>query len=221
MKKLLLSIFLLSCIGLQAQNFSAEVSDTTLYGSHTESTFFGDIDLFNDAGSAFNISWERVEESIPTGWTTSNCDPEICHPEGVTSASFDLPTLGGYLNTHFYPHGVAGTGYIKIKLWNTSDPSENIELTYHGVAGAVGINELSAPDIQVFPTVVNTSLTVMLPNSGETINVHIYDLSGQRMRTFQMTTDNMNHVDVSDLSAGMYLLNFEIAGAGRITKMFV
>lgn len=221
MKKILLSIFALSCLTLQAQDFSVEVLDTTIYGSPTETTFFEDIDLYNNVGSTFSMNWERIEESVPAGWTTSNCDPDLCHPEGVTSASFTLPTSTSFLNTHFYPNGVAGSGYMKVKLWVSSNPTESTVLTYYGVAGTVGIDELEASDIQVFPTLAATSLTIMLPNPGQTIDVDIYNLSGQRVNSFQMTSENTTNLDVSALTAGMYFLNFNLDGKGTITKKFI
>ena len=221
MKRIVLFLFALTSLSLQAQNFSVEALDTTLYGSPTESTFYGDIDLFNDLGSTFSMTWERIEEDIPVGWTTSNCDPHTCHPEGVTTASFMLPLLPSMLNTHFYPHGVAGTGYMKVKLWMSTNPADSVILTYYGVAGAVGINELEASDVQVFPSPAQNSLNIMLPHPGETIRMDIFNLSGQRAESFTITDGNLNSFDVSKLEAGMYIIHLDLAGQGRITKKFV
>ena len=220
MKNIALSVFLLTSLTLQAQNYSVEVMDTTLYGSHTDPTFYGDIDLYNDLGSPFSMSWERIEESVPTGWTTSNCDPAICHPVGVTSASFTLPTLPSSLNTHFNPNGVAGSGYMKVKVWDASNPADSVILTYYGVAGTVGMDDLKASDIQVFPTPAQNTLNVMLPHPGKTIHADIFNLSGQRVHAFSVANGNLNSYDVSNLEAGMYIIHFNVNGS-TITKKFI
>jgi len=221
MKKLLLPLFTLACFALQAQDFSVEVLDTTITGSPSEGTFYGDIDLYNNLGSTFTMHWERIAESVPAGWTTSNCDPEACRAVGVTSASFTLPTNTSYLNTHFYPDGVAGSGYMRVKLWLDSDTSENVVLTYYGVAGSVGIDDLDASEIQVFPTIANSTLNIMLPHPGEPIQAHIYGLNGQHAQSFQLASGNASSVDVSDLKAGVYFISFNLGGSKVLTKKFV
>lgn len=221
MKNIVLLIFALASLTVQAQNFSVEVLDTTLYGAPSDVTFYGDIDLYNNLGSIINMTWERIEESVPAGWTTSNCDPNQCQPVGVTTASFPLPTNTSFLNTHFYPNGVAGSGYMKVKLWVSSNPSDSVVLTYYGVAGALSVNEIEASDIQVFPSPTQNTLNIMLPHPGETISVDIFNLSGQRANSFTITEGNVTSLDVSDLKAGIYVVHFNIGGKGIITKKFI
>ena len=221
MKEIVLSILAFIGLTLQAQDFSVEVLDTTIYGEPSDATFFEDIDLYNNVGSAFSMNWERMEESIPAGWTTSNCDPDACRPVGVTSARFTLPTSTSFLNTHFYPNGVAGSGYMKIKLWVSSNPSDSVVLTYYGVAGTVGMDDLEASDIQVFPSPAQNTLNIVLPIPGETVHVDVFNLSGQRVDSFRVTPGDLSSHDVSNLEAGLYVIHFNIAGKGVLTKKFV
>lgn len=221
MRKILFSILTVSCLTIKAQDFSPQTREITIYGSPTEATFYDDIDLYNNVGRTFSMNWERVEESIPQGWTTSNCDPAICHPEGVTSGRFNLPINTSSLNTHFYPNGVAGSGYMKVKLWVTSNPADSVVLTYYGVAGMVGIQELTDSDIQVFPSPALSTLNVMLPNPGEPISFDILNLNGQLVETFRIDQGNISSFDVSKLMPGIYIIRFNLAGTKVITKKFV
>ncbi len=220
MKKIVISIFALTCLTVQAQNFTTEALDTTLYGLATDNTFYGDIDLYNNLGSTFTLNWERIEESVPVGWTTSNCDPFECHPVGVTSESFELPVGTSYLNTHFNPNDVAGSGYMKVKLWESSNPSDSVILTYYGVAGSLGIDDLEASDIQVFPSPAQNTLNIMLPHPGETITADILNVTGQRVDSFVITEGNITNRDVSKLKAGIYMIHFNISG-NEVIKKFV
>ena len=222
MRKILLSIFAFTSLTLHAQNFSVEVPDTTIYGTATMSTFYEDIDIYNDLGTTLDMSWERIEESIPLGWTTSNCDPDQCHPEGVISGSFSLLASGGYLNTHFYPNGVDGSGYMKIKLWETANPADSVVLTYYGTTETtVGINELAASDIQIFPSPAQHTVNIVLPNSDEAIHADIFNVNGQRAKSFDMVQGNLVSIDISDLEMGVYIIHFNVPNKGIITKKFI
>ncbi len=190
MRKILLFVFALSFTTLNAQNFSVETLEKTIYGSPSIYTFYEDIDLYNDLGSPFIMHWERIEESIPEGWETSNCDPNDCRAIGVTGASFTLPNSVGFLNTHFYPHGIAGSGYMKVKLWPDTNPADSVILTYYGVAGTVGVEEIEAQDIQVYPSPAKNILNVMLPNPNEAITVNVTNVNGQVVDEFDLSQGN-------------------------------
>ena len=212
---------LLSTAQLSGSHFHMEVSDTTLYGLSTESTFYGDIDLYNDTSVALPMIWERIEENIPTGWETSNCSHETCHPIGVTSGTFTLPAGSTkYVNAHFYPNNVAGSGYMKVKVVNTNSPMDSVVVTYYGVAGAVGIEEITASDIQVFPVPTRNYLNIMIPLEGERLQLDIRDISGKRVSTHSITS-NSTTLDVSDLSAGLYMAGFSHNGHLICAKRFV
>lgn len=221
MKHFLLLFFTFASLILHAQTFSAETLDTTLYGSPSDLTFYGDIDLYNNIGATLNLTWQRIEESVPVGWTTSNCDPDLCHPVGVTSASFTLPTSTSFLNTHFNPNGVAGSGYMKVKVWLTANPTDSVVLTYYGAAGVLNVNEIEASDIQVFPSPTQDLLNIMLPHPEVPIHVNIFNLVGQRAESFTINQGNLTSVDVSQLEAGVYIIQFDIAGEEIITKKFI
>lgn len=221
MKHITLSVFLFACFALQAQDFSVEVYDTTAYGSASAGTFDEDIDLYNNLGTAFSMEWEQVELSVPAGWETSNCDPDGCKPIGATNATFTLPTITSYLNGHFYPNGVAGSGYMKIKLWPTATPSDSVILTYYGVAGTTGIDKLQASDVQTFPSPASNTLNIMFPNPGEALNVNIYSMTGQLIDSFETTQGSLTTHDISQLEAGIYILHLNSPGKAAITKRFV
>ncbi len=221
MKNLLLSIFVLAGLALHAQNFSVEVLDTTLFGSPMAATFYGDIDLYNNLNSTIGMRWERIEESIPNGWTTSNCDPDICRPVGVTSASFTLPRGTSFLNTHFNPNGIPGSGYMKVKLWVVANPADSVVLTYYGVAGAVGADAVEAADVQGFPAPAQNTLNIVLPHAGAPIYAEIFNLNGLRVDAFELSQGHLNSFDISQLKTGVYVIRLNIAGQGLITKKFV
>jgi len=201
--------------------FGVEKSDTTLYGLATVYTFYGDIDLFNNQDSPFLMHWEVLEVNIPSGWTTSNCDPTMCHNVGVTTASFNLPVLPSYLNTHFYPANVPGTGNIKVKLWVDSDPLDYAELTYYGVAGVTSVNTMMPSDVAVFPVPAKDVLNIGFPQVNETVQVKLVDLSGRTVMQREYAGGGFIQFNIATLSPGMYMAQVVKGTETLVTKRFV
>lgn len=206
MKHILLSFLsLLPFIGFN-QAFSVETDDTTLYGSPTENTFYGDIDLFNQSSDTLTLGWENIEQNIPDGWEVSNCDPAGCAPIGVLTGSFELaPSAEGLLNTHFYPNGVPGQGYVKINVFDINNPSDSIVLTYYGNANSATINEVSELSFDIFPNPATHHISII----GSGIlnqDIFVYDALGRKVLQSKGQFNGKSDLDIKKLKSGVYLV---------------
>lgn len=66
------------------------------------------------------------------------------------------------------------------------------------------------PTISIYPNPASTSVRLALPNSGEAVNLSLFDLSGQVQRSERVFANGQEVVmDVRDLSAGLYLMRIE------------
>ncbi len=214
-------VLLLVFIGFtsQAQNFHFEKPDTTLYGSAQTSTFYGDIDLYNDAGTALNMVWIRERDSVPSGWQTSNCDVDDCHAIGVDTGYFVLPNnpYPEFINMHFYPNGVSGEGWSKIKVVEVGT-SDTISIIFYGVASSVGIQEDVFSRISIYPNPSNGTIQFKGDLSGiQTFGIR--DLQGKLIETISLNNYS-KLVDLNHLTPGMYLIeahsNKQISGVTRL-----
>ena len=201
-----------------SQSFSTEVPDTTLYGLASQSTFYGDIDLTNLSTVSLPMFWSRFEENMPAGWEASNCDPTQCHPIGTYSGNFSLPTSGNnnILNTHFYPNGVSGSGYVRVALYDQSNMNDSVVLTYYGVAGVVGISELDDKDVLVFPVPATSVVNVMVPHTNAQLTAEMYDLTGGLVKRQRIVAGSRTEIGIDDLQSGIYLLRIEAEGHGVV-----
>jgi hypothetical protein len=204
---------------MNAQNFTSIVPDITITGQPGVFTFEGSIDLANNTFGDLAMGYELIEETVPFGWETSNCLGANCLPIGVTSGTFSLPVLSpdNYVIGHFYPNNVAGSGHMKIRIYELFNPNVSLELTYYGVAGVVsGVEELEDKDVQVFPNPMSDFLTIMLPNdNGVDIEIEIIDALGRLVKT-EILNQSTTQLDLSDLNAGVYYLS-----TGSIRKKFI
>lgn len=193
----------------QPTNFSVEATDTTLYGSPSVSDFYGDIDLTNNTPSALNMGWVESENNIPSGWQVSYCDPYACRPIGVSTATFQLfPVSGQYINVHFYPNGISGSGYVRVQVYETTDPSNYHELTYYGVADATGMVELSLVHgsmDQNVPNPFKIETQVNYELNSETGSIVVYDMTGKVVEEVNLFVSSGTVTIGKELEPGVYV----------------
>lgn len=66
------------------------------------------------------------------------------------------------------------------------------------------------PTLSIYPNPASTSVRLALPNSGEAVNLSLFDLSGQVQRSERVLATGQELVmDVQDLAAGLYLVRME------------
>ncbi len=221
MKKLFLPLlFMIFHTGVIAQsNFSVEVPDTTLYGQATDSDFYGDVDLINNTSGTLQMTWELVNQNLPSGWEFSFCDPSACRPKGATTADFPLvvSSSSNYLNVHFYPNGTAGTGTLTVKLFETSAPNDTLLITYTGIAqGTTNITEVkeSIAFSQNYPNPSNgnTNIDVSIEGNFRNASIKVYNAIGTQVESYPIISGNETIRINNQLPGGIYLYSLEVNG---------
>jgi len=87
---------------------------------------------YYNALDSVTVHWEIVESNVPLGWTYSNCFPNCFAPGVKNGTNSFLPNSQQYLNCHFYPNNIPGTGVVKMKI--TTNQSYVDTVTWVGVA---------------------------------------------------------------------------------------
>ena len=221
MKKIILFTFALSTALLgQTQSFEAAATDASFKGVHTESDFGGNIGLVNNTAGTVALKWIRTENDLPTGWVTSICDPTSCKPPESDSSNFNLPRTGtsNYINIHFYPDGIEGIGTTKIRVEDPNDVSNYYILSFVGDARTTtGINEFSSSTISMFPNPSNGNLNIN-SSSTDLISVSVFNMIGEEV--LQISGNNKIQQDISDLKAGIYLVQVS-NGDNKFTEKLI
>ena len=94
--------------------------------------------IYIDGLSNTTLYWSIITDSMPSNWNFSNCFPN-CYSIGVTSGTLNISNgQSYYLNCHFYPNNTSGEGFVSMEI--TDSISSEI-VTWHGVAGNVGLEE--------------------------------------------------------------------------------
>jgi hypothetical protein len=192
---------------IQVVNESGEViAETTVLIPDGESVVT--LNFFVPAGENYGL---RCAGNDPQLWRDKNVDE---------SAPFDFPYdldgLGAITNTTV-AGGDTDNYYYFFYDWNVHTPefacpSPRTE----GTVTIVGIEELEvATNISLFPnpaeSTVNLSFDML---TGDDVKVTLYNSLGQPVRIIQYNDvtvgNNQRQIDVQELSAGLYQVNFEV-----------
>ena len=130
----ILSFFLF--LNLQCQSFSVQQNNISLSGMSSDNDFYQNTYL--DGFSNTTLYWNIITDSMPSNWEFSNCFP-LCYSIGITSGTLNIADgQSYYLNCHFYPNNTSGEGFISMEI---TDSITTETVTWHGVAGNVGLEE--------------------------------------------------------------------------------
>ena len=135
MKDIFFYISILVAFNSYSQSFSVQQNSVSLTGLSTNFDFSENTYL--DALADDSLTWNINSDSLPSSWNFSYCFPN-CYSIGVNSGDLVISNGQSYfLNCHIYPNNTSGEGFISMELTDGAGNSELV--TWHGVAGSVGI----------------------------------------------------------------------------------
>lgn len=214
-----LVLFILGGLSLTfAQTFSVETEIQNSTGYADDFDIYDVVPMKNETSGVIVLSWERTLEDVPTGWDVSNCMPCQCFPIGTTSGTgcyYSNTNTTGYANTHFYPNGVAGTGQVKLRMWDESSLDE-VTVTFNATAQEplVSVVEMHPTTfLRAYPNPFNNELNLEY-NYGTTdnITVELVDLLGKVVLTKSGLSSSDNITINQELNSGIYLCVIKAEG---------
>ncbi len=207
---LLLSTILILALTAFSQTFSVTTTETNSLGYADDYDIYDVVPITNETNDVIVVSWERTLEDVPNGWDISNCSPCQCHPIGVTSSSgcyFSNTNLTAYVNTHFYPNGIVGSGQVKMKIWDESTFDEII-VTFNATAQEplVSISDNTTSSyLRSYPNPFNERLNLEFNYTNvNKVTLEVVDLLGKTVLVKTGLNSNDRVVVNEELNAGIY-----------------
>ena len=146
------------------------------------------------------------------GWKAQLCTNKDCYTYVPSSGSMGVIANGdsGYFDLRANLLGIAGTGEIKIKVYQTGNPSnaDTITVIYHAGTATTGIaanaNDNSIPLSQNYPNPFTgiTNINYHLPSTNGTMV--ITDLSAKLIKTIALTQAEGSVSLNNELPGGIY-----------------
>ena len=230
--------------GTNGMYISNDNGTTNAYSNGTTTTSYAyKLFAFETGEYSFSFDWKANGELGTTGtyWDFLRVflapgDAELTANAGVTSGT-SIPTgwvdLADRLNNVTdWQHidtviNIASAGNYQIVFCWRNDGSggdqtpaaiDNISISLNGGVPPVGINEVEAADIVLYPNPATSNVTLRGVEAGSQVSV--VDMNGRMVRDFKAANDNVR-IDVSNLAKGAYFVRVVNGNTNAIRKLIV
>ncbi len=226
MKRILLSIAVLTTTGLFAQNITLDPASATEYGDPSEIL---DIHiLLTNTGDDQMMTWKRTVNEIPEGWKSSVCDFTLCwlytsdepgdpfvvaaDTTGTVYVKFDARNIVGAEDLPDIP----GCGYVEVVYYSNAD-----SLNYNATGmfeAKLGVEEDCTVSVyssamensfHVYPNPAVNEMQAIASANANIQTLELVNIVGKTVKSVQwIPSGGKMTIDVSDLSEGIYFAMF-------------
>ena len=107
---------------------------------------------------------------------------------------------------------------VRVGIHCVSNDSFVLQMDSFVVEGTLGVNDVQSLDMNIYPNPVNGDfVTIQTPVNGVKY-VEVFDITGKRLINTSLSADTL---EVSSLSAGMYLIKVTVEGQSKTSKLIV
>lgn len=216
----LILLFAISA-GFSQGNFNLQ-ADTLKYWGPADDTEHKNKTFAVTELDSLVLSWEVISLDQPEGWWNTLCDNYQCYAdvtEGFTKTSQAIDSESpGLYEAGFTPNGIAGEGYMSVKVYEEDDQenADTVVFIYH--AGLSIEKNTPETKFEVYPNPATSLLKIEFEQPlKEEIDVKIFNLLGQEQkRIYSRQEENTIKIDVRNLNNGTYLIQF-VDPKGKMT----
>ena len=237
MKKLLLSVYLLSIVAFVGYSQSLTLShegtpvpngsDVTVSGLSSDLEVIVEMDITNNSATAIDVLVKKVEIDLVPGSTNTFCWG-LCFPPNTIVSPDPITIDAGTTNTedfsgHYYPNGFDGVSIIRYVMFNQADPNDSVcfNALFDVVVGLddlIGITTLSI----AYPNPANMQATFNYSvNAGAKTELIIRNLLGSTIRKMELSGDGQIRISTAELSEGIYFYSLTENGQIQSTRKLV
>ena len=209
----------------------ADINGYSSYEGNQGLHFFAATSTLNDdwmIGPEFTIS--GVSSPSLSFWAKSLTDTwglerfQIAIGSSTDPADFTVISAGSYEEapTEWTQYEYDLSAYdgqtIRVGIHYVTADAFVLQMDSFVVEGTLGLNNIQSLDMNIYPNPVNGNfVTIQTPINGVKY-VEVFDITGKRLINTSLSADTL---EVSSLSAGIYLIKVTVEGQSKTSKLIV
>jgi hypothetical protein len=205
-----IALFLLTVLPVSAQTFGALPNDSVEGTFHVNDWASDYIYLRNNSVSSLSLSYQTISNTMtPAGWDVVLCTNSACFPYVPASGTLGSITAGdsAYVHVQCGFMGIAGTQQIRLRVYETGNPSncDTITFLYHALT-TIGFGDNTAEFqnlSQNFPNPFSETTTIEYDLAGETGELILSDVSGKVISVYALNSPN-GQITIGGFLPGIY-----------------
>ena len=215
----------------EAASTGGDISGYSSYEGDQGLYFFAATSFLNDdwmIGPEFTIS--GVSSPTLSFWAKSITDAygldrfQIAIGSSTNPDDFTVISSGAYVEApiewtqYEYDLSAYDGQTVRVGIHCVSNDSFVLQMDSFVVEGTLGVNDVQSLDMNIYPNPVNGDfVTIQTPVNGVKY-VEVFDITGKRLINTSLSADTL---EVSSLSAGMYLIKVTVEGQSKTSKLIV
>ena len=216
MKKIILAFLFIGLYGITLAQKRYSISPSRVLSEKAEFGMYTNFKIYqnNISNDTLILKWKLVSDNLIKGWDYSSCAYGICYafiPDTLCTMSPIIPGESGFLSLTIDPMNIKGTGKASIYVYDISTPSIKDTITFIiNAESANGINDYNlANSISVYPNPATEMIYIKSDRIGISNNsVQIKNILGKDVYTARVGATDVNVIDVSLLSEGIYFVQY-------------
>lgn len=204
---------------LYAQDYTLTPGDSIVADIEANDLSVFNFLQLNTTMDTLYLSWEKVSDVVPAGWTAMICDNSICYPDLKEYGSM-LPVVPGeygLMSLHITAIEGGGTAMIRYAVWETNSALVKDTLTWIIHSINTSIEHLQENDFSVFTSGNKLIIRCTNPLDGK---IRLLNLQGAICATMNFS-GMQQQMDITDIATGIYLLELTMAGSRFQHKIFI
>jgi hypothetical protein len=203
-------LFLLTAITAGAQTFTPLPNDS-VEGTYQINDWASDfIYIRNNSVSSVNLSYQTIANTMtPVGWDVVLCTNNACFPYVPVSGTLGAVASGdsAYFHVQCGFMGIAGTNQIRVRIYETNNPSnaDTITIVYHALVtiGFADNSTVTENLSQNYPNPFSGITTIAYDLHGANGDLMITDLTGKVVSVYPLNIPK-GQISIGNLLPGTY-----------------
>lgn len=200
---------------VNAQNYTLNPYNLNVTGTPGDFLLSG-LTVSNPNAVDITIFINRIERTLPNGWTSCLCFP-ICLAPWIDTLSWTIPANSSVdISPNFQTTPNPGFGTVRLEIANLTSGSSEDTITFTGNTLSSGIDEIEA-GLLLYPNPVSEQLFLEIPGE-KPYRVIIFDLSGKQV---YLSEGNIKTISFRNILNGNYLMQLFFEGSIISRKIIV